>query len=561
MVHLGLGCALLLLCFVCFVDLWLCPYSKVEESFPLQATHDLYYYGTTPAWQHYWNSNNNNSAESIATPPLLPYDHLEYPGVVPRSFVGPWILATLCRVSQRLVACVIQVQLDDHPLVLQGSARAWLLVLYLHGWYRLARALEHRQRGVGTATVLVTASQFHLTYYSSRMLPNIFATIVCLHAYAFWVRGQVPRAAIGLIVATAIFRCDVIILLFTAGLCWLIQRQLTIGQALRIGITTGFVALMVSVPLDTVLWQQQTPMWPEGHVFYYNAILGQSEAWGVSPWHWYLTSALPKALLGTFLLCPWSMLVERVLVGRLHKVETKSRVMSWSSSWWIPLVVTFVGFVALYSCLGHKEVRFLFPALPLANVVSGIGLSRLHTWHWQTGNSQKKKDDDIDEIHEQQQSPWNYLIRRWAYMIALGLLILSFVASTAFVAVSHRNYPGGTAMEHLASITIDIPSEQPCRIYIDNYAAMTGVSRFGQRTLPKHCVIEKAGYEENRSQSPLLFDGEDGVLLPPTHLVTEDATLGGKSYDIVATIPGHPRLNAKNFRVDTSDALYILERK
>ncbi len=52
-------------------SLLVCPHSKVEESFQLQATHDLFYHGIGPAIRQSLLGESNTT---------LPYDHLQYPG-------------------------------------------------------------------------------------------------------------------------------------------------------------------------------------------------------------------------------------------------------------------------------------------------------------------------------------------------------------------------------------------------------------------------------------------------------------------------------------------------
>ncbi|KAJ3948268.1 alpha-1,6- mannosyltransferase [Colletotrichum fioriniae] len=63
------------------LHLILAPDTKVEESFNIQATHDVLVYGTP---------THDVAARLRAT-----YDHFEFPGAVPRTFVGPVLLAGL----------------------------------------------------------------------------------------------------------------------------------------------------------------------------------------------------------------------------------------------------------------------------------------------------------------------------------------------------------------------------------------------------------------------------------------------------------------------------------
>jgi alpha-1,6-mannosyltransferase len=134
------------------VHLLVAPYTKVEESFNIQATHDVLVYGMP--------TSQVNAKLSAS------YDHFAFPGPVPRTFVGPVILAG---VSQPLVAAL-------------GFQHAQLIVRGVLGLVNAAAlmvfaASVRRAFGNGTARwyLLLQASQFHILFYASRTLPNMFA--------------------------------------------------------------------------------------------------------------------------------------------------------------------------------------------------------------------------------------------------------------------------------------------------------------------------------------------------------------------------------------------------
>jgi len=550
-----------------------CPHSKVEESFNLQATHDLYYHGVSPALDTSWwndngkgtdgdgdhgsdsdsdsdsDSNLSSNTSSGEDPDLLhvPYDHLRYPGVVPRTFAGPLILAYACRLVSLVVYPIYD--LASHPMMVQALSRLILLMFNLHALYRLAGAADRnfgdkrRQQHpiVGGYLLLVTAVQFHLPFYGSRMLPNVFALVLVVHGYAEWIGGRARRGAAWLVAAAAIFRCDVLILLFTVGLTMLIRREMTIVQAIGIGISVGAVSLLLTMPLDSILWRRL--LWPEGEVLLFN-LGGRSSEWGTSPWHWYATSALPKAMLTTAILVPLSVLriPERIAAWQRQRNEKNTTASySYLDLRIVPFLIPAVCFVGLYSNLPHKEMRFIFPAIPMLNLAAALGMARLHNCAFPAGikgGDEQKRSGDASVF---------------LFLCGIGCVIVSLVGSSIFLVVSRWNYPGGHALKILQNYVEEsklIDSHNMISVHIDVASAMSGVSLFGQRAAG--FTFSKSGYEKENDL------GSSSSLQTHTHLLSEKDHVEG--FRKVGVAQGYPRIDPRQLRFVTDDAINVLER-
>ncbi|EHB03559.1 GPI mannosyltransferase 3, partial [Heterocephalus glaber] len=120
----------------------------------------------------------------------------------------------------------------------------------------------------------------------------------------------------------------------------------------------GFVALSLSLVIDRIFFGQW--MLVQLNFLRFNVLQGSGSFYGSHPWHWYLGQGLP-AVLGPHL--PFF----------LHGcVRAPGRCRA--------LLVPVLWTLSVYSMLGHKEFRFIYPVLPFCMVFCGYSLTHLRTW-------------------------------------------------------------------------------------------------------------------------------------------------------------------------------------
>uniref|UniRef100_H2Y571 Mannosyltransferase n=1 Tax=Ciona savignyi TaxID=51511 RepID=H2Y571_CIOSA len=390
------------------VYVFLCPYTKVEESFNIQAIHDVMY--------HRQNVSN--------------YDHQSFPGVVPRTFIGPIFIALLSAPSVYVSTFFTQSKIISQYLV-----RISLGLCVVYGLHKFTRALKsHYDSSTSKFFVLIVSSQFHLLFYASRPLPNIFAICLVLLALASWIRNENQSFIWYSAGAIIMFRFELCILLGTCLLMSLLRGKIGVKETILTALPAGIVILGLSTLVDSYAWGRW--LWAEGDVMWYNVVLNKSSNWGTSPFHWYLTSVLPRALLTANLFVFYGLWT--------HPYRSFSII--------IPASI----FILIFSILPHKELRFIIYTFPMFDAIAAAGYSYIFT---------RRNRSKLYAIFS---------------LFSMACIIVNMLASIVLLSASLHNYPGGEILQKLHD-KVPCTTNQPVHVHISNLAAQTGISHFGEQ--------------------------------------------------------------------------------
>ncbi|CAG7916059.1 unnamed protein product [Penicillium olsonii] len=456
------------------LHLFVAPYTKVEESFHVQAVHDLLANGLPNGWNDTTLNRTN-------------YDHFAFPGAVPRSAVGATALALLSK-PVILFRAGINQQLLVRAIL--GLFNASSLAIYATG---LRRSFG---RAVAIWYIVFQASQFHLMYYASRPLSNMFA--FGLTTLAFWLLLPGPKPsqfqqslALSLLTfAGVVFRSELALLVGTQTLFLLFSRRISIYRTIFAGLFGLAVGLTLTVCIDGAFWQS-FPLWPEFEAFRFNVLAGQSSEWGTEPWSFYFSNSLPRLLFN-----PLCYLL--AIPVALRQSATRKSVLS--------LLIPAMAFVALYSFQPHKEWRFIIYIIPSLTSAAALGAGYL----W---------------MHRSRSC-----FARWAVRaLAVSSLAVFLLSNLVLLPASAANYPGGQAiyaMHRQHALRKDQSAQSGINVYLGNLACQTGVTRFLQQDPSSGWVYDKTEDEGIKSTSEF-WDRFDYLVLETSsdaNIVNSDET-------------------------------------
>lgn len=460
----------------------LSPYTKVEESFNVQALHDFI---------------------NIGVDDIVLFDHVSFPGSVKRTCLGILFLSlpsiffrdTMKKWAGFLVSLAVLIHsvlptsigLLSHEGIqevfkmtklLQLIVTRFLLSIFtcvslIHLRRSVIYSCSQKTNVIGLWLSLFLFPLPHILYHSSRFLPNFICFPMTNLGLALFISGDITRSLTVLVFTGIVFRFEVLI--FTGILTVLcISGVFRNGNAL-ISIREAVVSVLVSAVMsiflcsrvDSYFWDVDFII-PEFESFVFNIVGGNSSDWGVESPVAYFTKYLPKLFASGFdIVLVLSLIFYALSLANLKifYCEKKRQMfnvdyVNYGVGTITTLMWTALIYIGILSINGHKEWRFLVYTVPI------LCVGAASTAEWLMSKSA--------------------ILKKVLVYLMVFSYIVSLLLSFMFAYISSWNYTGGDTCQKLNLRLIDAYGSnqgtmlKPLIVHWDVGSCMNGCSLFTQ---------------------------------------------------------------------------------
>ena len=469
--------------------LMVAPYIDMKkESFNMQAIHDIIDYGIFP---------RSTIVEN--------YDHVQFPGVTPQTFVGSLVLAGIFKGLNFIMALVGYDFMDPKNVLLVvrsilGLLNALLLIKLKDSVKKVT--LNKKLRGsIGFWLIFLLLHKFDLLSFCSRTSPEYIALPVVLMGISKIVEGDIS-GLFWLSFIGIVFRLEVGLL---GGLIALLSslryKQSKIRTNIIMLVSGTILGLLATVVVDSYFWGRLIV--PELESFLFSIVEGNSVEWGAKPWYAYFQPFFLELLLVIpgYELDPaydGSNLEEAVYHPARHSLS-------------ILLEATlFYSIVRSFNDDNLIETNIFVE--PVNTLLAATGLAYISTFR-----------------HS------NFIAKFMRISVMLSAIAFTLlVAATSLVTsyISSYNYPGADALSYVNS---QLLPHQVITVHMDAASCEAGIHKFDQ--LNNGFV----NYVKTESETELLKMLDDiDILISATDMT-----------DFIE------ELNAKNEEIDTEDSFWL----
>lgn len=495
----------------------LAPYTKVEESFNVQALHDFI---------------------NVGVDEIMLFDHVTFPGSVKRTCLGilflslpsiffrdtmkKWagILVSLAILLHRTLPTSIGMlsyggieEMFTMTKLPQLIVTRFLLAIFtcvslIHLRRSVLYSCSQNSRLIGLWFSLLLYPLPHIIFYSSRFLPNFLCFPLTNLGIALFISGDITRSLTILVFTGIVFRFEVLI--FTGILIVLCisgffrdgNSLISIREAIVSVGVSGIMSIFLCSRVDSYFWDVKFVI-PEFESFVFNVIGGNSSDWGVESPMAYFTKYLPKlfaAGFGVVLILSLVFFILSLLnLKMFYWKKERYRFEVDYVNYGVGTITTLMWAALIYICVlsvnGHKEWRFLIYTVPI------LCIGAASTAEWMMSKSK--------------------ILKRLMITLIILCYTFSLASSFFFGYISSWNYPGGDACQKLNLRLIDMYGSsqgtmlKPLIVHWDVGTCMNGGSLFTQ--ISDNKVLGDGWLEEEGGREPkfwVIYDkNEDSEVL------------------------------------------------